>query len=97
MGEQPAYDVCNVVGIYDNYLAKGEKSVLPGMVGRPLIRLGTISGYVIMSSRPSGMPVFQGITVLTSRGNRDIEDNELIFPNLSERKFMQAMVAGRLQ
>ena len=42
--------------------------------------------HVQQALRDAGV---SGYYRLTSRGNRDIEDNQLIFPNLSERKFMR--------
>jgi len=95
LGAKPAYDVCNVVGVYDNYLAKGERSVIAGDDGPPVDPARYhfwIRYHVQQALRDAGV---SGYYRLTSRGNLDIEDNELIFPNLSERKFMQAMVAGR--
>jgi hypothetical protein len=48
--------------------------------------------HVQQALRDAGL---SGYYRLTSRGNRDIEDNQTIFPNLSERKFMKAMVKSR--
>jgi len=95
LGTKPAYDVCHVVGVYDNYLAKGEKSVIAGDDGPPVdsARYHFWMRYHVQQTlRDAGM---SGYYRLTSRGNRDIEDNQLIFPNLSERKFMKAMVESR--
>lgn len=94
LGTKPSRDVCHVVGVYDNYLAKGEKSVF--VSGGPPIDPAHyhfwMRYHVQQAFRDAGV---SGYYRLTSRGNRDIEDNELIFPNLSERKFMKAMVESR--
>jgi hypothetical protein len=92
---KPVYDVCNVVGIYDNYLSKGEKSVIAGDDGLPVDPARYhfwIRYHVQQALRDAGV---SGYYRLTSRGNRNIEDNELIYPNLSERKFMKAMIKSR--
>jgi len=92
LGAKPAYDVCNVVGVYDNYLSKGEKSVIAGDDGPPAdpTRYHFWMRYHVQQAlKDAGV---SGYYRLTSRGNRDIEDHQTIFPNLSERKFMKAMV-----
>ena len=94
LGIKSSYDVCNVVGVYDNYLAKGEKSVFAtgGLPIDPARYHFWMRYHVQQALRDAGV---SGYYRLTSRGNLDIEDNELIFPNLSERKFMRAMFASR--
>lgn len=94
LGTKPSHDVCNVVGVYDNYPAKGEKSVFAagGLPIDPARYHFWMRYHVQQALRDAGV---SGYYRLTSRGNRDIEDNELIFPNFSERKFMQAMVKSR--
>lgn len=91
---KPVYDVCNVVGVYDNYLARDEKSVFAGD-GPPVdpARYHFWMRYHVQQAlRDVGV---SGYYRLTSRGNRNIEDNQLIFSNLSERKFMQTMIESR--
>jgi hypothetical protein len=93
-GKKPTYDVCHIVGVYENYLVKGEKSVFAsgGPPMDPARYHFWMRYHVQQALRDAGV---SGYYRLTSRGNRDIEDNKLIFPNLSERKFMQAMVKSR--
>jgi hypothetical protein len=94
LGSKPVHDVCNIVGVYENYRAKGEKSVF--VSGGPSIDPAHyhfwMRYHVQQALREAGL---SGYYRLTSRGNRDIEDNQLVFPNLSERKFMQAMIKSR--
>jgi hypothetical protein len=94
LGSKPVYDVCNVVGVYENYTAKGETSIFAGNgpPADPTRYHFWIRYHVQQALRDAGI---SGYYRLTSRGNRDIEDNQTIFPNLSERKFMQAMVKSR--
>jgi hypothetical protein len=94
LGVKPSHDVCHVVGVYDNYLAKGEKSVFvsDGPPIDPARYHFWMRYHVQQAFRNTGL---SGYYRLTSRGNRDIEDNQTIFPNLPERKFMQAMVKSR--
>jgi hypothetical protein len=91
LGTRPSHDVCHVVGVYDNYLAKGEKSVFAsdGLSIDSARYHFWVRYHVQQALKDAGI---SGYYRLTSRGNRDIEDNQLIFPNFSERKFMQAMV-----
>jgi hypothetical protein len=94
LGTKPSQDVCHIVGVYDNYLAKGEKSVF--VSGGPPVDPARyhfwMRYHVQQVLRDAGL---SGYYRLTSRGNRDIEDNQTIFPNLSGRKFMKAMVKSR--
>lgn len=94
LGIKPSRDVCHVVGVYNNYLAKDEKSVIAGVGPSvdPARYHFWIRYDVQQALRDAGV---SGYYRLTSRGNQDIEDNQLIFPNLSERKFMKAMVDSR--
>lgn len=94
LGTKPAYDVCNVVGVYDNYPAKGEESVFAagGLPIDPAHYHFWMRYHVQQALKDAGV---SGYYRLTSRGNRNIEDNKLIFPNLSERKFMKVMVESR--
>lgn len=94
LGIKPVYDVCHVVGVYDNYPAKGEKSVFagdgpPNDPARYHFWIRYHVQQVLKDVRLSGY------YRLTSRGNRDIEDHQTIFPNLSERRFMQVMGKSR--
>jgi hypothetical protein len=91
---KPANDVCNVVGVYENYLAKGEESIFVSnwWPNDPARYHFWIRFHVQQALKDAGI---SGSYRLTSRGNRNIEDHQLIFPNLSERKFMQAMVNSR--
>jgi len=94
LGKKPSHDVCHIVGVYDNYPAKGEKSVFAtGDLPIDPARYHFWMRYHVQQAlRDAGV---SGCYRLTSRGNQDIEDNQLIFPNLSERKFMKAMVESR--
>lgn len=94
LGTKPVYDVCNVVGVYNNYLAKGEKSIFDGdgPPADPARYHFWMRYHVQRALKDAGV---SGYYRLTSRGNRNIEDNQLIFPNLSERKFMRTIVASR--
>ena len=95
LGVKQAYEVCNIVGVYGNYLAKGEKSVITGDGGPPVDPARYhfwIRYHVQQALQNAGV---SGYYRLTSRGNRNIEDNQLIFPSLTERKYMRIMFASR--
>lgn len=94
LGVKPSRDICHIVGVYDNYVAKGEKSVFvsDGSSVDPARYHFWIRYHVQQVLRDTGL---SGYYRLTSRGNLDIEDNQTIFPNLSERKFMKAMFKSR--
>jgi hypothetical protein len=91
---KPTKDVCNVVGVYENYLAKGEESIFVSnrWPNDPARYHFWIRYHVQQALRVAGV---SGYYRLTSRGNRNIEDYQLIFPNLPEREFMLAMVKSR--
>jgi hypothetical protein len=93
-GVKPTVDVCHIVGVYDNYLAKGERSVFQtnGEAIEPGNYHFWIRYHVQQALKEAGI---SGHYRLTSRGNRQIEDNTAIFPNLSERQFMRAMLSSR--
>ena len=95
LGARPSFDVCNIVGIYGNYLAKGEKSVIVENDGPPVDPARYhfwIRYHVQQALKGAGI---SGYYRLTSRGNRKLEDNQLIFPSLSERRYMRIMYASR--
>ena len=95
LGARPNFDVCNIVGIYGNYLAIGEKSVITGNSGPPVDPARYhfwIRYHVQQALREAGV---SGYYRLTSRGNRKLEDDQLIFSSLSERKYMRIMYESR--
>ena len=94
LGIKPVYDVCHVVGVYDNYLAKSEGSIFvsDGLPVDPARYHFWMRYHVQKALKDAGI---SGYYRLTSRGNRNIEDNRIIFPNLSERKFMRAIIKSR--
>jgi len=93
-GLKPTVDVCNIVGVYDNHFGKGEKSVFQKNIApiEPGKYHFWIRYHVQQALKEAGI---SGHYRLTSRGNRQIEDNQLIFANLSERQFMRAILSSR--
>ena len=87
------YELCYIVGVYQNPLRSGETSPFVNSSKKiePSNYHFWIRFHIAESLKSAGI---SGIYRLTSRGNRLIEDGVHVFPNLFERQFMQAMLAS---
>lgn len=93
--DRPAYDVCFVMGVYENPFMKGERSPFddPSIPMTPASCHFWIRWHLQDEMRRAGL---EGKYRLTSRANRAIEDGKHVFSNLSRRAFSRAITRGRV-
>lgn len=89
------WDICHIVGVYENLKRQCVTSIFEtnNVQLKPHEYHFWIRYHLQNVLRQSGL---KGYYRLTSRGNRDIEDNVYVFPNLTERSFMQKMQQSSL-
>lgn len=88
-------NLCHIVGVYQNLVREGEPSPFhtPGNdTITPSRYHFWIRYHIAQALQSAGI---SGHYRLTSRGNRAIEDGHTVLPNLSERRFMDAMLGSQ--
>ena len=90
-----SHDVCHVVGVYENRVRDGETSIFEGGEGGsdPSRYHFWIRYHCRAAMRAAGI---EGYYRLISRGNKAIEDGELVQSNLTQWAYIQKILAGRL-
>jgi len=90
-----SYDVCHIVGVYENRVRDGERSIFEGGEdgANPSRYHFWIRYHCREAMRAAGI---SGYYRLISRGNQAIEDGELIKANLTQWEYIQKILAGRL-
>jgi len=88
-------DVCHIAGVYKNLVQEGEISPFrdSGTIGNPGRLHFWIRYHTQEALKEAGI---SGCYRLTSRGCREIEDNVLVFPNISQRRFMHRMLSSSM-
>lgn len=93
IGRREQYDVCHIVGVYENLLAQQEESVFErGGTPSPNDYHFWIRYHTNVALKEAGI---NGYYRLTSRHNPGAEHEGLIHPNLSLRQYMQKLLASR--
>jgi len=89
------YDVSHVVGVYENRVRDGERSVFDGggVSADPSRYHFWIRYHFREAMRAAGI---KGYYRLISRGNKAIEDGRLVQANLTQWAYIQKILAGRL-
>jgi len=89
------WDLCHIVGVYENCPQRGEKSIfLPeGPPPDPGRYHFWVRYHIQEALKSAGI---KGYYRLTSRWMKEIEDNRLVFPSLSQRGFKNRMLASRM-
>jgi len=90
------YDVCHVVGVYKNYVMDGESSPFESPSHTPIDPAPYhfwIRYHIQKAFKDAGI---SGYYRLTSRGNKAIEDNLIVHPNLHPWAYASHLVDGRL-
>lgn len=93
--DSPRYDVCFVMGVYENLVRDGGRSPFEH-ADEPMTPAGChfwIRWHMMQALQSAGIP---GYYRLTSRANRALEDGVNVFGNLSRRKFSRRMSNGRI-
>ena len=90
------YDICHVVGVYRNDVMAGLPSVFrddgPDQID-PASYHFWIRYHIQQSLKEAGIP---GYYRLTSRGNKTIEDQQVVFSNLNAWTYSNRIMDGRL-
>jgi hypothetical protein len=91
MLRRPRHDVCHIVGVYENPPKAGKPSpfLTPGSKIEPSDYHFWIRYHIQEALKVSGL---SGYYRLTSRQNSAIEDQKIVFPNVSEYKFVSAIL-----
>jgi len=90
------YDVCHVVGVYMNGIMDGASSPFSGQTTEPIAPAPYhfwIRHHIQQALKDIGI---SGYYRLTSRGNKAIEDNLVVFPNLNAWTYSNRITEGRL-
>lgn len=89
------YDVCHVTGVYINPVKDGSPSIFihPDTPITPANYHFWIRYHTQQALKQSGI---SGCYRLTSRANRDIEDNSTVYPNMSQREFARRLFDARM-
>jgi hypothetical protein len=93
---RPRYDICHIVGVYRNYVKEGIPSPFEDQntgCQDPAAYHFWIRHHTQMALKAA---FISGYYRLTSRGNRDIEDNSVVFPNLTAWPYSSRIIDGRL-
>ena len=93
--DRPSYDVCFVMGVYENLVRDGEKSPFEYM-NEPITPASYhfwIRWHIMTALKEAGIP---GYYRLTSRANRALEDDCNVNSNLLRREFSRKISAGRI-
>ena len=93
--DKPAYDVCFVMGVYDNPVRDGKTSPFED-AAEPLTPAAChfwIRWHAMQAMKEAGIP---GCYRLTSRANRSLEDGRNVCGNLNRREFSRRISAGRI-
>jgi len=95
MLNRESYDVCHVVGVYENRVRDGEVSIFEGGEGgdNPSRYHFWIRYHCREAMRAAGI---SGYYRLISRGKKAIEDGKLVRSNLTQWTYIQKILAGRL-
>lgn len=89
----PNQDICHVVGVYENPVATGKRSVFEQEGPYTPAEYHFWIRYEVQQAlRKAGL---NGTYRLVSRGNKAIEDHATVFPNLKPASFFLAMVRSR--
>ena len=93
--DNPQYDICFVMGVYENLVRDGGRSPFahPDEPITPARYHFWIRWHVMKAMQKVGI---SGYYRLTSRANRSLEDGVNVCSNLSRRKFSDRMTRGRL-
>ena len=90
------YDICHVVGVYKNYVMEGASSPF-SETSRVAIDPASyhfwIRHHIQQALKEAGIP---GYYRLTSRGNKAIEDQRIVYPNLNAWTYSNRIMDGRL-
>lgn len=90
------YDICHIVGVYKNYIMEGNPSPFeaptPAAID-PSHYHFWIRYHVQKALQAAGIT---GYYRLTSRGNKAIEDNRIVHPNLQPWAYARHLMDGRL-
>lgn len=92
---RPVYDVCFVMGVYENLVRDGCRSPFeyPEEPMTPAAYHFWIRWHAIQAMQEAGIP---GYYRLTSRANQKLEDGVNVFSNLSRRAFSRRITSGRM-
>lgn len=93
--DRPCYDVCFVMGVYENLAREGRRSPFehPDEPMTPAACHFWIRWHLIQALRQADIP---GFYRLTSRANRTLEDGAHVHGNLSRLRFSRRISEGRL-
>jgi hypothetical protein len=93
--DRPVYDVCFVMGVYENLVRDGKRSPFeyPDEPVTPALYHFWIRWHTIQAMMAAGIP---GYYRLTSRANRALEDDINVRSNLSRRFFSRRITNGRI-
>ncbi|MBM9538191.1 hypothetical protein [Desulfobulbus alkaliphilus] len=93
--DRPKYDLCFVMGVYENLVRDGGKS--PFVFAEEPITSASyhfwIRWHIMQALQEAEIP---GFYRLTSRANRVLEDKVTVHMNLSRRKFSRCISDGRM-
>lgn len=91
---RPRYDICHVVGVYKNYVMEGNRSPFESTATLdPAQYHFWIRYHIQQALKEAGIT---GYYRLTSRGNKAIEDNRIVYPNLNPWAYARHLMDGRL-
>ena len=93
--DKPKYDVCFVMGVYENPVRAGGRSPFEhaDVPMTPAACHFWIRWHALQAMREAGIP---GYYRLTSRANRALEDGVHVHGNLNRREFSRRISAGRI-
>lgn len=93
--DRPKYDLCFVMGVYENPFLRGERSPFehPDEPLTPARYHFWIRWHLMDEMKRAGI---NGIYRLTSRANPQIEDGVHVYSNISRRAFSRAISKGRI-
>ena len=93
--DKPKYDVCFVMGVYENPVRDGGMSPFehPEAPMTPAACHFWLRWHALQAMRAAGIP---GYYRLTSRANRALEDGVHVHGNLNRREFSRRISAGRI-
>lgn len=93
--DRPRYDICFVMGVYENPIRAGRRSPFQH-AAEPMTPAAChfwIRHHLVDALRASGL---SGYFRLTSRANRELEDGVHVQSNISRRSFSRAISHGRI-
>lgn len=93
--DRPKYDVCFVMGVYENRVRDGGRSPFEH-ADEPMTPAAChfwIRWHMVQALKQAAIP---GCYRLTNRGNRSLEDGANVFGNLSRREFSRRISHGRI-